>query len=142
MSNYLEQKGYFKGARNPVEYKSGKTSTIFYIDIDKDGEYPAFGEFKTFGDKIDLKKFEIGDPITVKFSISAREWVRPEDNVKLIFQDLIAFSMTNDKYTGEKVEEGSSPNNGKDPDKGLPSDDLPFLITIFIAVGSLLIMVI
>ena len=89
----LQIKANFKAAG--AEKQVGETSvTKFYVDIDKDGEYPSVGEFQFWGDRIDINKFNEGDPVTVKFDIKGKKWTNSEGKTYFL-QNLTAWSMVN-----------------------------------------------
>jgi len=135
MSESLKLRGHLKHVANPKPYGTeGKELHKFYIDIDKGDKYETAAEFTVFGDKIPLSEFKVGDMVDVRFSISGKSWQNPETQKTSFFQSLIAFDMT-------RVEENTSKSQAADltPEAG---DDLPFVVTILLAVGSMVSMVI
>ena len=121
----LEQIGHFKGAGTPKTYgEDNKTVTKFYLDIDKDGDYPTFGEFTVFGDRIDLSKFQIGEKVAVKFNISARKWTNKETEKTSVFQSLVAWSMV--KLEEEEIYQQPEETKQSEQLPDETSDGLPF----------------
>ena len=111
----LEIKAHFKVA-GAVKQVGESSVTKFYIDIDKDGEYPSVGEFQFWGDRIDISKFNEGDPVTVNFDIKGKKWTNPEGKTYFL-QNLTAWSMVNENLVkAETIPESAE----------VESDDLPF----------------
>ena len=120
----LELKAHFKAAG--VEKQVGEMSvTKFYVDIDKDSEYPSIAEFQFWGDRIDPSKFQPGDEVTVKFDIKGKKWTNPEGK-EYFLQNLTAWSMVNNSAVTEQA-----------ADKDNDMEPLPFVVTILLAVGTL-----
>lgn len=109
----------FKAAAKPKPYgNEGKTLTNFYVDIDKDSNYPSMAEFTIFGDKTSLSGIKEGDAIVVHFNISGRktEWTDKDGKKKSgFFQTLKAWKV-------EKVAEEAA----SVPDNFQSDGDLPF----------------
>ena len=113
----LELSGSFMG-KGEVKEVGEHTITKFYIEVDKETEYPTKVEFQFFNDKCDIDKYSKGDQVTVHFNINSRVWESP-DKGKLFFQNLAAWKVHSVKQEGEVDVLTKSAEQ-------LPDDDLPF----------------
>lgn len=121
----LELTAEFIG-KGEVKQIGEHTLTKFYVEADKDTDYPTKVEFQFFNDKIDLSSVNKNDKCTVHFNINSRVWESP-DKGKVFFQNLTAWKITTD-----------TPQLPKNDTK--KEEDIPFAITMFLAIGSMLSM--
>jgi len=118
MSQTLKVVGHFVAATKPRSWGEGHYSTKFYIDIDKDSDYPTMGEFEVYKDKVDLSKFSKGDKVEISFNIrgAKREWENGGEKKSGFFQTLDAW----------KVEAKSATPPPATVEVEENDDDLPF----------------
>ena len=88
----------------------------FYVEIDKNSEYPGLGEFQVNNKKIDLAQFSKGDEIEICFNIKGRKWEK--DGRKGFVQNLEAWKI-------ETLTKSESPKPNEQPEED-GDDDLPF----------------
>ena len=102
------------------------TITKFYVEADKDTDYPVKVEFQFFNDKIDLSSMKPNDKLTVHFNIKSRVWESP-DKGKIFFQHLDAWKIVVDTPTAAAAPVKADPL--AESQRQLPdsqSDKLPF----------------
>ena len=97
------------------------TLTKFYVEADKDTDYPVKVEFQFFNDKIDLSSVKPNDKLTVHFNINSRVWESP-DKGKMFFQNLVAWKIVVDAPTAAPVKVDPLAESQSQ----LPESDLPF----------------
>ena len=103
-------------------------------------EYFETIKFQLTQDRCDLvSDFGIGEEITVHFNIKGSKWDKGDKPVYFVNLDAwrLESTSTAQDTTHEKAHEDEVPNNDVDPDQ-----DLPFIITIFLTVGSMITMMI
>ena len=105
-------------------------------------EYFETIKFQLTQDRCDLiSDFGIGEEITVHFNIKGSKWDKGDKPVYFVNLDAWRLESTSTggqkggQEGGQKVQEDEVPNNDVDPDQ-----DLPFIITIFLTVGSMITM--
>jgi len=95
----------------------------FVVETSDNPRYPQFVLFQLTGDRCEaIEEFQIGDEVSVDFSVRGREWKSPKGEVKY-FNSLDVWTI--DGRSSRPVFGDDEPPPLNDPPEGI-DDDLPF----------------
>lgn len=118
----LTYSGYLKVKNNTVKVNDRFQKREFVI-TDDNPQYPNQVQFQLTGDRVSLlDAVNVGDELTVHFSLQGREWKNPQGEIKY-FNTLNAFKI--EKVTRTSVSESQSGSSNIPPALPTPEDDLP-----------------
>jgi hypothetical protein len=94
----------------------------FVVELADNPRYPQFVQFQLSGDRCEkIDDFQVGDELSVEFSLRGREWTSPQGDVKY-FNSLDVWDVRRAGGGGPPNEE--EPPMPDEPPPGL--DDIPF----------------
>ena len=88
----LEITGHLKAVSEYKQITEKFGVQKFYLDIDKNSQYPSVAEFQIVNKKIDINTIPVNTEITVSFNISGRKWEK--DGRSGFAQSLNAWKVT------------------------------------------------
>ncbi len=93
----------------------------FVIQLEPNSRYPQFVSFQLTGDRCgQIDEFQVGDEISVEFTLRGREWTSPKGEVKY-FNSLEVWSIEGQK--GQAPVDDFAPPGEPPPEI---DDDVPF----------------
>lgn len=97
----------------------------FVVELADNPRYPQYVLFQLTGDRCgQLDRFEVGDEVTVDFSLRGREWKSPQGEIKY-FNSLDVWTIEKQGSAARGDDEPPPPSEPP-PDMDLDDEDLPF----------------
>ncbi len=106
----FDVKGILHTKGDAVQVSEKFRKREFVLKLDADSRYPQMVAFELTGDRCDsLDKFEIGQEVSVEFTLRGREWTNSEGVVR-VFNSLQVWGLHSEG--GEQREEKPADDGG------------------------------